>query len=567
MGSVYDSFSNPTGMTPFAPQTGLWGGSAPNPKADQLRQMLAQIGTSNGISEAHSTGMGSPTNEGFGNPADWPINQGKDPSQWVTNESSPWNNQTAGSTPQTPNFNVLPQGGSPTNSPYGNPIWTNPFAANSPSNMIAPPPPDPTSGVRGNGQSGPGVPTDPRTAGMTPPAPTNQNPRMGQGVGGALGSTFAQLNSPEFAAQVKAAQEKARLAGVSPTGQAPVNPLAPNAQQQNWLKDNEGLWGNFAKQFIGGQGQNGTLDPMNIDWTNFSNGSPEHITRALGVVNQNGGDALAKMLGGTLVDSPFATFGTNQKDRFIKMPNGQMIDASAMQNSLNGVKNFDGLTDILNMYKRESNSYNPQTSMDAQALVQRGQLNPTTPPGWNPSSFAGGNPTYAPVGAAQGNPSNPGMGTSNPVQFQGGQINAYNGQNGFPMFNYSNPSPTLPNNGLYPPQTIIGGGASSAGSEGGIRPPGGAPQTPQAPTITNNTNNNNSNPTGQNSNWQYYLNGGGGSGNGAAPGGMGGGATTNNTSGMGSVRGGRYGGDALSQPKTTNSWTGSLPNGAGSVGK
>ena len=570
MGSIYDSFSNPTGAgsQPFLPQTGLYDAST----TSQLQQMLAEA-------QARMSSGASYT-----------------PDQMQYAQSG--NGITNGG---------LPSG--PINSPYGNPTWSNPFGADSPgggtfndiynsirnspiwgnpgwdgltssitgqgspttpeipyeqqwrnnNQTIAPTPTDPFNGVRGGGASGPGVISDPRTTGMNPQMP--QAPS--QGVGGALQNTFATLNSPDFAAQVKAAQDKARAAGTQANGQpgtGAVNPLAPNAQQQNWLKDNPGLWGDFAKKFIGGQGQNGTIDPMNIDWTNFSNGKPEHITRALGVVNQQGGNSLAQMLGGQLVDNPMATFGTNQKDRFIKMPNGQMIDASALQNSLNGVKDFNGLTDILNMYKRENANYNGATSMDAQALIQRGDLSPTTPAGWNPSSFAGGNPTYAPKGAAIGNPSNPGMGTSNPVSFQGNQINAVNGQNGFPMFNYSQSNPGLNGGGLYGPPAPQGQGSPGSPTNPLANLPQGnynVPPEPTSPTPTQNA------PIGTNTNSGYYMNSGSNSG---SNGYGGGGATTNNAAGSGSLRGGRMGGD-MQQPKTTNSWTGSLPNGAGSVGK
>lgn len=500
MGSIYDSFSNPTsaGFGPVVPPSGLYGTNLPS----------------------------GPINSPFGNP--------------VWNANGLYGSGTV-------------NGGSPVPEKTYEQLYREKYGA------FTTPPADPFNGVRGGGASGPGVPTDPRTANMTPPAgPQAPN----QGVGGGLQNTFATLNSPAFAEQVKAAQNKAN--GQPGTGTGTNNPLAPNAQQQNWLKENSGLWGNFAQQFINGQGQNGQLDPMNIDWTNFSNGKPEHITRALGVVNQQGGDALAKMLGGQLVDNPMATFGTNQRDKFIKMPNGQMIDASVLQNQLNGVKDFSGLTNVLNTYKNEANAYNPATSMDIQAIIQRGEISPTTPQGWNPSTFAGGNPTYAPQGAAQGNPGNPGMGTSNPVEFQGNQINAINGQNGFPMFNYSQSNPGLNGGGLYSPQ-----GSQGTPQNPIANLPQGNYNVPQPPASTTNTGATGPSqganlPQGQNSNWQYYLSGGGSGGGAGSTGG--GGAVTNNAAGMGSLRGGRRGGD-MQQPKTTNSWTGSLPNGAGSVGK
>jgi len=333
------------------------------------------------------------------------------------------------------------------------------------------------------------------------------------------------------------------------------------AMNQAWMDANKGNWGgNLMNSMMSGGANNFKFDPMNIQWANFSNGNQENITRAMGVIGQ-GGDELAKMLGGTLVDSPFATFGTQQRDKYIKMPNGQMIDASAMAKSLQGASQssnpFSSISDVIGLYQRENQGFNPKTNTDAINLVKQGVLKPTTPEGWNPTSFAGGNPTYTPSGPVPGNPGNPGMGTSNPVQFQNNQINAVNGQNGFPMFNYSQPTQGLPNNGGLYNQPQTGGGTN-------LPPAPQAPNVPQTPA-----------PQGVNTNSNYYLpssmSGQGGlyaqTGRSEAAGGAGGGgATINSASG-----GGRIGpmGDnqPFNQQAPKSSWAGNLPNGARSLGK
>jgi hypothetical protein len=217
---------------------------------------------------------------------------------------------------------------------------------------------------------------------------------------------------------------------------------------------------------------------------------------------------------------------------------------------------FSSLSDVIGLYQRENQNFNPQTNTDAINLVQTGVLDPRNPPNWDPSKFAGGNPTYTPSGPVPGNPSNPGMGTSNPIQFQGGQIDAVNGQNGFPIFNYSQPQPGLPNNGLYP--------QTSGGTGGNTIPP---PTGTQSPTQQA--------PQGSNSNWQYYMNssprnglfssqglyaqsGGGTSGGG---GGM-------NTVSSGAAPSGSQPSNPFAPPKPSSSaqTAGNLPNGSTVLG-
>jgi hypothetical protein len=392
-------------------------------------------------------------------------------------------------------------------------------------------------------------------AGQTPGTPTGSRPP------GAFGNAMAGVMG-----QVQGYQNVLNNVG---GGTGTQQPQQFNQQQQNWMNANSSGWGDDLMKFmLGGGGSQMNFDPMNIQWQNFNNGATENITRALGVLQNGGGDALAKLLGGKLESSPFATFGTQQRDQFIRMPNGQMIDASAMANSLKGAMGssnpFSSLSDVIGLYQRENQNFNPQTNTDAINLVQTGVLDPRNPPNWDPSKFAGGNPTYTPSGPVPGNPSNPGMGTSNPIQFQGGQIDAVNGQNGFPIFNYSQPQPGLPNNGgLYPntqtPQQPSGGTGGNT-----IPPPTGT----QSPTQQA--------PQGSNSNWQYYMNssprnglfssqglyaqsGGGTSGGG---GGM-------NTVSSGAAPSGSQPSNPFAPPKPSNSaqTAGNLPNGSTVLGK
>lgn len=271
-----------------------------------------------------------------------------------------------------------------------------------------------------------------------------------------------------------------------PPASAPTNPYTLSPLNQNWMKANEGGWGDDLMKFmLGGGGSQLNFDPMNIQWTNFSTGEQENITRALGILQAGGANSLAKILGGTVENSPFATFGTQQRDQMIRMPNGQMIDASAFANALKGASQsanpFSALSDVIGLYQRENTAFNPQKNTDAVNLVNQGVLNPNTPPGWNPSKFAGGNPTFTPSGPVPGNPSNPGMGTSNPVQFQGGQINSFTGSNGFPVFNTTGSIPTQPS---APQQT---------------------PQFPQFPGLGMPQQAPPAAPQGMNTNWQYYT--------------------------------------------------------------
>lgn len=297
---------------------------------------------------------------------------------------------------------------------------------------------------------------------IAPPPPENSN----------MGQTAAPQPGPTPGAQTPPAQ----------------NQFTP--QQQAWFNANPGWQSELMKAMLGGQ-QFG-FDPMNIQWQNFNNGATENITRALGVINNP--QELAKLLGGEAVTSPFATFGTQQRDQYIRMPNGQMIDASAigslLGNAASSQNPFNALSDVIGLMGawNQQHTNDPNINTDAINLVERGVISPQAPPGWNPANFAGGNPTYTPSGPVPGNPSNPGMGTSNPIQFQNGQMNYVNGPNGFPIFNNTNGNigtPQMPNPG---------------GNPGNQVPPAG--NTPQAPGTGNQNQNA---PIGANMNSQYYL--------------------------------------------------------------
>ncbi len=446
----------------------------------------------------------------------------------------------------TPNYNLQPQG-SPTTLTVENPIGANGQVAGAGRTQ------DPTASPRNTSMSP-----------VAPPAP------QATGMAGAMNMGFQNINNylRENQAAIAEAQRRAQAGGATPSGQ-PGTPPQMNSQNQAWMDANKGNWGaGLMNSMMGGGADQFKFDPMNIQWNNFSNGKQENITRALGVLNN--GDELAKMLGGQLVDSPFATFGTQQRDKYIKMPNGQMIEASALANSLQGASKssnpFSAFQDVIGLYQRENAAFNPQTNTDAVNLANTGVLNPSTPQGWDPSKFAGGNPTYTPSGPVPGNPGNPGMGTSNPVQFQGGQINAVNGQNGFPMFNYNQQYSGLPNNGgLYNTGgTQTAQGSTPPASGGGTTLPP-APQAPNVPTTPA--------PQGVNTNSNYFLPGSmrgrdglyAQTGANNSPAG-GGGAVTNSTSG-----GGRIGAVGDSQPfnqqAPKSTWAGNLPNGARSLGK
>lgn len=392
-----------------------------------------------------------------------------------------------------------------------------------------------------------------------------------QGTSGGFGmNALGAAQAAAMQANLKAAQEAAAAAqagnpggtggNTGGTGGTPATPPQNqfNPQQQAWMNANQGWQADIMKAMLGGQ-QFG-FDPMNIQWQNFNNGNTENITRAMGVLNNP--TELAKLMGGEAVQSPFATFGTQQRDQYIKMPNGQMIDASAMAKQLSGAMGsanpFSSLSDVLNLYGHWNNQHtnDPNVNTDAINLVQQGVISPQAPPNWDPSQFAGGNPTYTPSGPVPGNPGNPGMGTSNPIQFQGGQMNYQNGPNGFPIFNNTNGN--------------ISGGTTPT-------PNTGAPAAP-TPGTPAPGNPNAGAPQGVNQNNQYYLAGAnnprakqgglyGQAGLAQTSSGGGGGFGAGLYNQPGGVRSNQQMNQPFNQPKPTGQVAGNLPNGTSVLGK
>ena len=124
----------------------------------------------------------------------------------------------------------------------------------------------------------------------------------------------------------------AKFLAVSPKAAAAT--VTINSMQQNWLDANTGGYASLmADNLTRGGGFN--LSPVQIQWSNLSNGRPEGFTRAIGTVDREGAQQLASMLGGTVVQAPLSVFGTSVRDPYIRLPSGQMIDASVLANSLN----------------------------------------------------------------------------------------------------------------------------------------------------------------------------------------------------------------------------------------
>ena len=147
--------------------------------------------------------------------------------------------------------------------------------------------------------------------------------------------------------------------------------------QQNWLDSNTGNYANLMVHNMS-RTEPFVIESVGIKWANGSTGKPEFSNRAVGNVSAEGGKKLAQMIGGTLVDSPFDTFGTAQRDQYIRMPNGQMIEASVLASQLNAAKAsqdpFSATQSVLEMYRNEAKDFNLQTSMNAIDLVSKGKL-------------------------------------------------------------------------------------------------------------------------------------------------------------------------------------------------
>ncbi|WP_031498480.1 hypothetical protein [Bryobacter aggregatus] len=158
---------------------------------------------------------------------------------------------------------------------------------------------------------------------------------------------------------------------------APQPLAATDPMKQAWLDANTGSYANVLTNNLN-RSTPFNIAPVGIQWTNLSNGRSDGATRAVGNVDKQGGQELATLLGGTLVDSPFSTFGTQQKDQYIRMPNGQMIDASVLANSLNAARTakdpFSATQNVLDTYRAEAASYNLNNSTNAIDSVTKGNL-------------------------------------------------------------------------------------------------------------------------------------------------------------------------------------------------
>ncbi len=120
------------------------------------------------------------------------------------------------------------------------------------------------------------------------------------------------------------------------------------------------------------------IDNVDIRWANASTGKPEFLSRAVGNISAESGKQLAQMMGGTLVNGPFETFGTSQRDQYIKMPSGQMIEASSLASQLNAARSasdpFSATQNVLDIYRLESQKFDLASSSNVIDLVTKGSL-------------------------------------------------------------------------------------------------------------------------------------------------------------------------------------------------
>ena len=210
--------------------------------------------------------------------------------------------------------------------------------------------------------------------------PTGRSSRQSGARTSSFGEILNARIGPTEARKPVLTQTDARNLAQSPNvggGQAP-----PNAMKQNWLSANAGPYADLLTDNLT-RTDAYTLGAVQIQWSNFSNGRPESLTRPVGTIDRESGQQLATLLGGTLMQSPFGTFGTQQKDQYIRMPNGQMIDASVLAHSLNqarGAKDpFSATQNVLEVYKVEASRFELAKSMDAVDGVSNGRLFPGSP--------------------------------------------------------------------------------------------------------------------------------------------------------------------------------------------
>ncbi len=152
--------------------------------------------------------------------------------------------------------------------------------------------------------------------------------------------------------------------------------------QQAWLDTHAGPLANLLLNNLS-RSSPFEMHSVSLDWLNGGTGKPESMQRAVGNVSPSSGQELAKLLGGTLVQSPFGTFGTGQRDQYIRMPNGQMIEASVLANQLNAARQakdpFTATQGVLEIYQREMQSFDLASSTNAIDLVTKGLLRPNWP--------------------------------------------------------------------------------------------------------------------------------------------------------------------------------------------
>lgn len=148
--------------------------------------------------------------------------------------------------------------------------------------------------------------------------------------------------------------------------------------QQNWMDANTGTYANLMTNNLT-RSVPFQIEGVDIRWANGTTGKPEFQQRAVGNISVESGRELAQLLGGTLVDSPFGTFGTSARDRYIRMPNGQMIEASVLAHQLNAARTaedpFSATQAVLEIYQIEARNFDPGTSQNAVDLVSRRLLN------------------------------------------------------------------------------------------------------------------------------------------------------------------------------------------------
>lgn len=216
----------------------------------------------------------------------------------------------------------------------------------------------------------------------------------------AIGARTANFSSPRQASATDGAGRTPSNPprGTNPpptnTGDTPTNPTTPappsapnapikfNSLQQNWLDANTGAYANIMKANLE-RAQPFQIDGVDIRWANGSTGKPEFSQRAVGNVSDSSGRELAQLFGGTLVKSPFDTFGTSQRDQYIRMPNGQMIEASVLASQLNAARTaadpFSATQSVLEIYKGEIDRFDMAKSTNAIDMVSKGMLIAGTP--------------------------------------------------------------------------------------------------------------------------------------------------------------------------------------------